>query len=130
MGQDIGKVLGGTKRRSFYNNIMWPGQTDDVTVDTWMTDAMARALGMTHDQAASLAAEKTKDFPDTIGYMLIADAVRDAAERMSAVNPGVTPDVVQAGYWIARQQDAGLVNPSAHEGRTPRGLTNASLGRT
>jgi hypothetical protein len=35
-GEDIATVLSGTKRRSFYNNIVSPLSNDSVTVDTWM----------------------------------------------------------------------------------------------
>ena len=115
MGEDIGKTLGGAKRRSFYSNIMWPGKTDAVTVDTWMMDAMM-SLGMTKDQAGELAREKSKDAPAGLGMMLTADAVRAAAKQR-----GMAPDEIQAAYWIALQKKAGLPNPSAHEGRTNRG---------
>ena len=107
MGEDIGKTLGGAKRRSFFSNIMWPGKTDAVTVDTWMMDAMM-SLGMTKDQAAELAREKSKDAPSGLGMMLTADAVRAAAKQR-----GMAPDEIQAAYWIALQKKAGLPNPSA-----------------
>jgi len=114
LGESPDTALGGLKQRSFFNNMMWPGQTDDVTVDTWMMDTMAQGLGMTHDQAAHLGREKVGGSP--LGYLLAADATRDAAKRL-----GIAPDQAQAAYWIARQQALGIVNPSAQQGRTKRG---------
>lgn len=119
LGGDIGQELTGTKRRAFYNNIMFPGQTGDVTVDTWMFDSMTQGLGLTPAQAHYLGGELTKDFPDHVGVLLVADATRMAAAKM-----GESPDAVQAAYWIARQQSIGITNPSAHQGRTPRGAVH------
>ena len=104
LGADIDSVLGGVKQRSFFNNIVWPGQTDDVTVDTWMFDTLAQGLHLTRDQAAFMGRERAGGA--VLGYMIAADATRDAAKRL-----GVSPDAVQAAYWLARQQEIGILAP-------------------
>ena len=89
LGASIEKTLTGPKRRAFYDNIMWPGKTDQVTVDTWMLTALTDALGLTPEQSKALATERLGPI-DGIGLMLAADATRTAAARL-----GVTPDVAQ-----------------------------------
>ena len=112
-GGDIAATLTGAKRRSFFDNMMWPGQTDQVTVDTWMLRSLA-ALGLNPDQAQAFSTEKTGEWQDGIGRMLVADALRDAAARYQAQGVDVGPDGVQAAYWIAAQQSEGRKDP---EGR-------------
>lgn len=93
-GWDIDTVLTGTKRRSFYNNIVSAGTSDDVTIDTWMQRvamAVSPDQGMDLDDSLRfLNARKGK------GYIAIAVAVRAVAKRMN-----VPPSTVQAAYWIA-----------------------------
>lgn len=105
-GQSIDKTLGGAKRRPFFNNIMYPGKTQDVTVDTWMIAALGHALNMNGEQAVALGDESAPKFPDGIGKSIAADATRKLAKQM-----GESPDAVQAAYWIAAQIDAGIPVP-------------------
>ncbi len=93
-GADIDATLTGVKRRSFYNNILTAGQSDDVTVDTWMQRVAMNAStdkGMDLDESLRfLNARKGA------GYIAIAEAVRRVAYRHN-----VPPATVQAAYWIA-----------------------------
>lgn len=113
LGANVDKELGGTKRRNFYNNIMWPGQTDSVTVDTWMLQAL-KPLGLDDDQVMALGSQAQAGLADGIGKVIVADAARDAAARLTAQGTPTTPDGVQAAYWIAVQQARGLSDPTAH----------------
>jgi len=99
-GESIHTTLTGVKRRSFYNNILHPGQTDSVTVDTWMMEAVVRTSrnkAMTKDDAINfLNADKgVITHGAGSGYVAIADAVRNVAAKH-----GLSPDEVQSAYWI------------------------------
>lgn len=99
-GEAISDVLTGIKRRSFYNNIVAPGKTNDVTVDTWMQRSAMRASvisgGMDLDDSIKfLAGRKAATNGVGAGYIAIAEAVRNVAKRL-----GLSPDTVQAAYWI------------------------------
>jgi hypothetical protein len=111
---DVDHVLGGTKRRNFYNNIMWPGQTDSVTVDTWMLQAL-KPLGLNDQQAMALGEQSVAGLADGLGKVIVADALRDATARYRAQGVDITPDGVQAAAWIAIQKQLGLSDPSAHD---------------
>lgn len=96
-GEPIDDVLTGMKRRSFYNNILLPGQTADVTVDMWMMKA-AEAAGVPENKLNSfIQAQKTSTRGAGAGYVIISDAVRSAAWQY-----GTTPDAMQAAYWVAK----------------------------
>lgn len=86
-GENPDDVLGGSKVRSFYNNIAHPGETDNVTVDGHQARAM---LGSNY-----VSDKVTNDTIGTIArYDYMAQAVREvAAER------GLRPDQVQAITW-------------------------------
>ena len=110
-GGDIAATLTGAKRRAFFDNMMWPGQTDQVAVDTWMLRSLA-ALGLTPDQAQVFSAESGGGWDEGIGRMLVADALRDAADAYRAEGIDVGPDGVQGAYWIAAQQAEGMKAPT------------------
>ena len=96
-GEDVSTTLTGVKRRSFYNNILVPGKTDDVTVDQWMQEVASRVSKrkMTVDDALDFTnAHKTVTNGAGAGYISIADAVRAVAKRN-----GLSPDELQAIYW-------------------------------
>jgi hypothetical protein len=78
---DAGKI------RSFYNNIVSPGDSQDVTIDTHQTRAMMNSLDFP-EQAYSLIAK--------VGprYDFFGDAVRTVAAKH-----GVLPHQVQAVIW-------------------------------
>jgi hypothetical protein len=98
-GGSIDAHLTGAKRRSFYNNMLLPGRTDDVTVDTWMQRMAMTVAGkpMSLDDSVDyLTNARAATDGVGAGYVSIAEAVRAVAARR-----GVSPDEVQAAYWIA-----------------------------
>lgn len=96
-GEDIANVLTGTKRRSFYNNIVSPSNGDSVTVDTWMVRAIMNTTGMALKPASDLLRKNQIALGGTgIGYYVIAECVRNVAKRMSLI-----PCQVQAVYWVS-----------------------------
>jgi hypothetical protein len=102
-GEDISNVLTGTKRRSFYNNIIAPNKGDSVTVDTWMVRALMRTTTMNLKTASGfLRANRVALGGTGVGYYVIAEGCRNVAETMN-----LKPCQVQACYWIAQ---AGGVN--------------------
>lgn len=97
-GQLIDSTLTGVKRRSFYNNILYPFTSDDVTVDTWMQRVpMHATTGMTLKDSLRFLGGRAKSTNGAgAGYVAIADAVRVVASQM-----GVTPSTIQAAYWTS-----------------------------
>jgi hypothetical protein len=96
----IDKNLTGVKRRSFYNNMVDPANSDDITVDTWMTRAAINTStkpgGLSLDEANRFIDEFPKDTGGGAGYVSISESV-----RMVAKARGLRPHEVQAAYWIA-----------------------------
>lgn len=111
-------MLSGAKRRSFYNNIMFPGATSDVTIDTRMASVL-RTVSVKHSAKAAkpilpapggkakdpamkpllkfVNSASSKDMYDVgAGYYILADAVRKVA-----ANHGESPDTIQSVVWIA-----------------------------
>lgn len=98
-GGSVDEYLTGAKRRSFYNNMLLPGRTDDVTVDTWMQRAAiaAATTPMSLDESVDyLNGARVVTGGVGAGYVSIAEAVRAVAARHD-----VSPDEVQSAYWIA-----------------------------
>lgn len=96
-GEEIANVLTGTKRRSFYNNIVSPNNGDSVTVDTWMVRAFMRTSSIDLKTATELLRKGRIALGGTgAGYYVIAEAVRNVAEEMS-----LQPCQIQAAYWVA-----------------------------
>lgn len=96
-GEDISNVLTGTKRRSFYNNIVSPNNGDSVTVDTWMVRAFMRTSSINLKDATELLRKGRIALGGTgAGYYVISEAVRNVAEDMS-----FQPCQIQAAYWVA-----------------------------
>lgn len=96
-GESISDTLTGTKRRSFYNNIESPSTGDSVTVDTWMMNAFCNVSGCTKKVAEKfIRANETALGGTGAGYFVIAQAVRRAASLK-----GITPNAMQAAYWVA-----------------------------
>jgi GNAT superfamily N-acetyltransferase len=83
---DAGKI------RSFYNNIVSPGDSMDVTIDTHQTRAMMASIDFP-EQAYSLIAK--------VGprYAFFADAVRAVAAKHSTPEHQILPHQVQAVIW-------------------------------
>lgn len=96
-GADIETTLTGIKRRSFFNNIIDPSNSDSVTVDTWMLMAFVNTTGT--DKATALkyiTACETSLKGTGAGYYVISDTVRTVAKSMNLM-----PHQVQAIYWTA-----------------------------
>lgn len=98
-GGDIATLVTGIKRHSFMLNMLYPGRTGAVTVDTHMQRAAMRAATVPMTLAQSikyLNANRGVTDRAGAGYVAIAEAVRTVAARH-----GLAPDQVQAAYWIA-----------------------------
>lgn len=106
-GESIADTLTGTKRRSFYNNIVSPDNGDSVTIDTWMVRALMNTNPtLTLESATKLLSKNETALGGTgMGYYALAEACRTVAGNM-----GIAPCQVQALYWIA-------VSGSANGGR-------------
>jgi hypothetical protein len=127
--KSIEESLQSVKQRSFANDIMLPGQTRDVTVDIMMQkgltfacsgqlpkdDDQAKELGLKPDSISSKGVEhyltmnnlftenggeKTGGCKAGAGYVIAAGGTRVAADEL-----GVSPDVVQAAYWLVVQDE-------------------------
>lgn len=100
-GAKISETLTGIKRRSFYNNIVAPHNTDSVTVDTWMMLAYCNITATDKAKALDFIRANEKALGGTgAGYFMIADAVRIVAKEMNLM-----PHQVQAAYWVAVSGD-------------------------
>jgi hypothetical protein len=96
-GDSVDILSESPKRPSFYNNIMWPGQTDDSTNDAWTALMAYRAATkpMTvEDTIKYLGSSKVSTAKSGAGYVAISEAVRAVAVRL-----GWTTEEVQAVYW-------------------------------
>lgn len=99
-GGDIETVLTGTKRRSFYNNIVAPFTNNDVTVDTWMLMAFVNTTGTDKATALKYIEACDKSLGAGAGYFVIAESVREVAKEM-----GIKPHQTQALYWVCVSGD-------------------------
>jgi hypothetical protein len=88
------------KVSSFYDNLMEPDATREVTVDTHMLKAVEFASGGTLSTAqargfygASMVVDK-QTVLRSAGAVAVSEAVRTVADRL-----GLSPDRVQATYW-------------------------------
>ena len=109
-------VITGAKRRSYYNNILFPGRTNDVTVDTRVANVL-KEVSVKHADGASdpiLPSEGKKDtaLAETnrfvsegagrngldagAGYYILADAIRAVAKKHNQ-----SPDTIQSVVWLA-----------------------------
>jgi hypothetical protein len=118
------EVLTTNKVRSFDNNILYLGQTTDVTVDIHMSKAFGFASSLDAESAISLMSKGSEQQARTyangrvvedtqvasVGYTALSSVVREVAD-----GAGVAPAVVQAAYWLAVQnlQPAGWDPPRA-----------------
>jgi hypothetical protein len=98
-------IMGGLKRRSFWNSLLDPSNEWDVCIDGWMASA-TRRIGLSYLDGTPLDKEGLKWLDDGkgqkqmedsgAGYIITADATRIAAART-----GLTPLQAQALYWVA-----------------------------
>jgi hypothetical protein len=107
------EVLGGSKVRSFYNNIRFPDNTDDVTIDTHMIRVLTGRMdiGM-HDVG--------KWGRNPYVYKMMADSVREVAAEV-----GMKPHELQAALW-AQQRD---LYPADEMSASMRALARADKKR-
>lgn len=112
-GADIDSTLGGTKVRSFFNNIANPGETDDVTVDAHQAKSLIFASDLAEKKEVEtfLRSTITRDkevVVGGVGYLAVAEAVRIVAGEW-----GESPDAVQAAYWLAIREEFGREWPTS-----------------
>ena len=88
--------LHGPKVVSFYNNLAFPGQTNDITVDGWMAKVVANAGGSTGDVLGS----------NNQGYGWTADMIRQAAQDAGITDPNQASSF-QAAVWQYSRETAG-----------------------
>lgn len=117
----------GIKRRSFFNNMLHPHQTDDVTVDTWMQRTAMNAVSRkrerarvslrkkmgrdpTEEELRAAGAPKAMSLDDSLKYLNAAKGSTKAgagyiriadASRDVAEELGVSGDEIQSTYWVA-----------------------------
>ncbi len=94
------------KQRSFYDNILLPGSTREVTVDTHMAKAIEQSYGVAHDEALrflALGRQTVKEdiHVQGIGYIAVSSAVQQIADDPNSPYYGEDLDTIQAAYWIA-----------------------------
>jgi hypothetical protein len=112
-GESIADTLTGTKRRSFYNNIVAPYGSDSVTIDTWMVRAIMNTAGKSLKVATDMLRKNETALGGTgFGYYALAEVCRKVA--MQPGNGLITAAQIQALYWVA-------VSGSQNGGRTDIG---------
>lgn len=98
--ETIDTNLTGVKRRSFFNNMVDPKGSPDITVDTWMLRAPMNSTtkdgGLSLDDAGDFLNDSKTITKGGAGYVSISEAVRTVA-----ADKGLKPHEVQAAYWIA-----------------------------
>lgn len=99
-GATIDENLSGMKVRSFFDNIMEPGGTREVTIDGHMQKVFGFMESAASQSDSLRLMSSGSEAPATqygsAGYIVIADAVRGVADEL-----GMSPDAVQAAYWGA-----------------------------
>lgn len=95
-GGDADKILSGSKVRSFYDNILDPEGSREVTVDTHMIRALANDVTLPEKTAAGV-------FKSAGQYSALREIVRDVAAE-----EGITPNQLQAVAWVAWQEQHGM----------------------
>lgn len=99
--------LTGTKRKSFFNNIVDPDGWFDATMDGWQAAALYRmglrqSDGRLVDEAKGLAwlghpmTVQKQEVVEDAGYIILADAMRKVAKQLK-----MRPSEAQAVYWTA-----------------------------
>jgi hypothetical protein len=107
-GEDIANTLTGTKRRSFYNNIVSPDNGDSVTIDTWMVRALMNVSAMTLNEGNKFLLKNRAALGGTgVGYYALAEACRSVAKELC-----LAPCQIQALYWcsVSGSADGGSAN--------------------
>lgn len=109
------EALGKAKRKSFYSNGLEPDSNEDVTIDVWMANPLARYSTSNRTIQQWQSALSSGDPPKYLAdlgidaspvYMLMAEIVRRAHERGVADglwDEGSVPSYTQAAAWIQQQ---------------------------
>lgn len=88
------------KLRSFDNNMLSPGRTQDVTVDNAHMSKVGGFIGISQDDMTTFMGSgrglKSFDLEAGSGYVSVAESVRTVANEW-----GVSPDTLQAAYWVS-----------------------------
>ncbi len=101
-GQSPDVVLGGSKVRSFYDNLMHPQTSTAVTIDTWMVRTLT-GKRENPSELGSLLQHPTSNGLKGIGsYPAFADVVVDIAGKY-----GVKPLEAQAIIWTQARREQG-----------------------
>ena len=124
-GKDIDSVLAGAKVRSFFNCINAPDIGADPVIDSHMIEGMTMGFPPSKestDQAASLRDHMTPIMgsPSVAGtsigcYPALADAVRDATEKINSSIPGSGPGAELANGYSPAQVQAVVWLQQIHE---------------
>jgi hypothetical protein len=94
-GANISRTLSGTKRRSFYVNMLRPGKTGAVTIDRHMISLMAgNVTTRSAPDVRVMTTPATKAVRGQGSYPWFADRLREAAH-----SAGVPADTFQAIVW-------------------------------
>lgn len=104
-GADVDETVTGPKVRSFFNNILEPGVTENVTVDAHMYKVFDAVGFELQDAKRFMGLSVTRDkqpVVGSVGYTVVAEAVRLAGEEL-----GMAPDEVQAAYWLQIREETG-----------------------
>lgn len=102
-GGSIDSTLTGVKRRSFYNNMLDPDNSQHVTVDTHMMKvvkfASTREKPIAKGDVEKFIGAAATSTKGGAGYVAISEAIHSVAGDM-----GVLPHEVQAAYWLQVQK--------------------------
>jgi GNAT superfamily N-acetyltransferase len=130
---DPDEVLGGHKVRSFFNNILAPGKTDDVTVDSHAASIAAHGKMSSSSKALKqmLEGPVRSGLNSKMGYAHVASAYREAHRRLQARGEGQgpkmdaksTPADLQAITWGAWRD---LNEGGSYGGEKPKGGMTAA----
>jgi hypothetical protein len=106
---DIDAAVTGAKRRSFYDNGMFPETSTAVTNDTWMGEYLVRHSDLSYSNVQSALSGKVPAYLANEGvhaspaYLVLSEAIRRAGEQ--AKGEGLIPEdwlpwQVQATAWM------------------------------
>lgn len=110
------------KARSFFDDIMDPGRTNEVTIDTHMMKSFEHVYGVSYKDAEKFAGLGRVNVANDVsvkgvGYIAVSEAVRQVAAEVHE-----SPDVVQAAYWEQVQPEQHITTADGQDwpGGVPR----------
>jgi DNA topoisomerase IB len=107
-GEDPDDVLGGSKVRSFFNNMNDPTDAHSVTIDTHMVRAAFDSIELSDKDYEAIAVAPAK-------YEWFAEVIREAAEER-----GILPQQMQAVTWVQWRNEHPLLDRRAATARAAR----------